>query len=47
MNRAQLVLTAFVLGMGVGTFLAGPISDAIGRKRTIFLGIGIYILGVV
>lgn len=44
-NRAQLVLTAFVLGMGVGTFLAGPISDAIGRKRTIFLGIGIYIIG--
>jgi DHA1 family bicyclomycin/chloramphenicol resistance-like MFS transporter len=44
-NRAQLVLTAFVLGMGLGTFFAGPISDAVGRRRTIAWGIGIYILG--
>lgn len=44
-NRAQLVLTAFVLGMGVGTFVAGPISDAIGRRRTIVLGAVVFILG--
>ncbi len=44
-NRAQLVLTSFVLGMGLGTFFAGPVSDAIGRRRTIFLGGAIYILG--
>lgn len=44
-NRAQLVLTSFVLGMGLGTFFAGPVSDAIGRRRTLFLGISIYILG--
>jgi DHA1 family bicyclomycin/chloramphenicol resistance-like MFS transporter len=44
-NRAQLVLTAFVLGMGVGTLFAGPISDAIGRKLTIAGGIAIYIVG--
>lgn len=44
-NRAQLVLTSFVLGMGLGTFFAGPVSDAIGRRRTIFLGIGIYMIG--
>jgi DHA1 family bicyclomycin/chloramphenicol resistance-like MFS transporter len=41
-NRAQLVLTAFVLGMGVGTFFAGPISDTLGRKRTITAGIALY-----
>jgi DHA1 family bicyclomycin/chloramphenicol resistance-like MFS transporter len=42
-NKAQLVLTAFVLGMGVGTFFSGPISDTLGRKRTITAGIAIYI----
>lgn len=46
-NRAQLVLTSFVLGMGLGTFFAGPISDAVGRRRTIFIGIAIYMLGAV
>lgn len=44
-NRAQLVLTAFMLGMGAGTFLIGPISDALGRKRTLAGGIVVYILG--
>ena len=42
-NQAQLVLTAFVLGMGVGTFVSGPLSDAIGRKATINIGVTIYI----
>lgn len=41
-NRAQLILTAFVFGLGVGTLFAGPISDAIGRKPTITIGFIIY-----
>ncbi|MDO5612183.1 MAG: multidrug effflux MFS transporter [Paracoccus sp. (in: a-proteobacteria)] len=41
-NRAQLILTAFVGGMGLGTLFAGPISDAIGRKRAMTLGFAIY-----
>ena len=41
-NRAQLILTAFVAGMGLGTLFAGPISDAIGRKLAITLGFAIY-----
>jgi DHA1 family bicyclomycin/chloramphenicol resistance-like MFS transporter len=44
-NRAQLILTSFVLGMGAGTFLAGPISDALGRKRVILGGAALYITG--
>lgn len=41
-NRAQLILTAFMAGMGVGTLLAGPVSDAIGRKPAMTLGFVIY-----
>lgn len=46
-NRAQLVITSFVLGMGLGSGLAGPISDAIGRRPTILGGAALYILGTV
>lgn len=44
-NRAQLIVLAFVLGMGVGTIFAGPLSDTYGRKNIITGGIAIYILG--
>ncbi len=43
-NRAQLILSAFMAGMGLGTFFAGPLSDAIGRKRTLTIGFTIYAL---
>ncbi len=43
-NRAQLILTSFVLGMGIGTFFTGPISDAVGRKPVIFCGAALYIV---
>jgi MFS transporter, DHA1 family, multidrug resistance protein len=44
-NNAQLVLSFFVLGMGVGTLFVGPVSDAIGRKITIAWGFALYVLG--
>lgn len=44
-NRGQLVLTAFVLGMGIGTFAAGPMADAWGRKAVILGGFALYALG--
>ncbi|MGP3696443.1 multidrug effflux MFS transporter [Rhodobacter sp. NSM] len=43
-NRAQLILTSFVLGMGIGTFVAGPLSDRFGRKRVIVGGAVLYCL---
>lgn len=43
-HRAPLILTAFVLGMGIGTFIAGPLSDAYGRRRIIVLGSILYII---
>lgn len=44
-NRAQLVITAFVFGMGLGTLFAGPLADRFGRKTVMLAGAGIYILG--
>ncbi|MDF1801399.1 multidrug effflux MFS transporter [Thalassovita sp.] len=46
-NRAQLILTSFVLGMGVGTFFTGPLSDAFGRKPIIIIGAGLYIAAAI
>ncbi len=43
-NRAQLIITSFVLGMGIGTFFTGPLSDALGRRPVIFGGVILYIL---
>ena len=43
-NRAQLVVTSFVFGMGFGTLFAGPLSDAFGRKAVIIASSGIYVL---
>lgn len=45
LNRAQLLVTSFVLGMGLGTFVTGPLSDAYGRKPIMMLGCCVYLLG--
>ncbi|MFH5776053.1 multidrug effflux MFS transporter [Paracoccus sp. NGMCC 1.201697] len=46
-NRAQLVLTAFVAGMGAGLFVAGPLSDAYGRKPIITAGFALYAVAAI
>lgn len=46
-NNAQLILTSFVLGMGLGTFVAGPLSDSYGRRRIIVIGAMLYCVGAV
>jgi DHA1 family bicyclomycin/chloramphenicol resistance-like MFS transporter len=43
LNNAQLIITSFALGMGVGTFFTGPLSDAFGRKPVAIGGAVIYI----
>ena len=32
-NRAQLIIAAFMVGLGLGTFVTGPLSDAYGRQK--------------
>jgi DHA1 family bicyclomycin/chloramphenicol resistance-like MFS transporter len=44
-NRAQLILTAFIVGMGLGTFVTGPLSDTLGRKPVILGGAALYVIG--
>ena len=46
-NLAQLVLTSFVFGMGAGTLVTGPLSDAFGRKAVIYWGAALYVIGAV
>lgn len=44
-EKAPLILSMFLLGMGLGTFITGPLSDAFGRKRVILGSSALFILG--
>ncbi|MBO2457363.1 multidrug effflux MFS transporter [Actinomadura violacea] len=40
--QAQLTLTACVIGLAVGQAVAGPLSDALGRRRPLLAGLAAY-----
>ena len=42
-NHAQLVVTFFVAGLGIGQLFTGPLSDSFGRRSIISLGTAVYI----
>ena len=44
LNNAQMILTSFMLGMGIGTFFTGPLSDTFGRKPVIVGGAVLYMI---
>ena len=44
-NLAQLVVTSMVLGLGIGTLISGPISDALGRKPVLIGCCAVYVTG--
>lgn len=46
-NQAQLIVSSFVLGMGVGTLFTGPLSDAFGRKTVLIAGSLLYAVAAV
>ena len=46
-NRAQFVVSALFLGLGLGQMIYGPLSDRFGRKPAIQVGLGIFVLGSV
>lgn len=44
-NDTQWVLSGVFLGMAFGLMLYGPIADSFGRKKALYLGIGIFLIG--
>jgi DHA1 family bicyclomycin/chloramphenicol resistance-like MFS transporter len=46
-NRLQMVLSAFLLGFGVGQFLIGPLSDSFGRRPVLLGGMVLYAIASV
>lgn len=43
-SQIQLTLSACLLGLALGQVLAGPISDALGRRRPLLIGVACYAL---
>ena len=45
--QAQLTLTAVLLGLAFGQLVAGPVSDAVGRRKPLMAGLVLYIAATV
>ncbi|HLZ59488.1 MAG TPA: multidrug effflux MFS transporter [Ktedonosporobacter sp.] len=43
-SQAQMTLSAFILGLALGGVIAGPISDARGRRWPLLIGVAVYAL---
>lgn len=43
-SLVQLTLTACLLGLAAGQLVAGPLSDSLGRRRPLFVGLAVYAL---
>lgn len=46
-NHAQYMISGVFAGLAVGQLVAGPLSDALGRKKVLFAGLGLYLVGTV
>ncbi|MDQ6882955.1 MAG: multidrug effflux MFS transporter [Candidatus Dormibacteraeota bacterium] len=40
----QLTLTACLIGLALGQLVAGPVSDSLGRRRPLLVGVAIYVV---
>ncbi|MCV0397115.1 MAG: multidrug effflux MFS transporter [Rhizobiaceae bacterium] len=43
-NSRQLVITAYIVGFGGGQLFFGPVSDRLGRRGPLLLGLAVYVL---
>lgn len=41
------VITAYFLGLAFGQLFYGPLSDRMGRKKLLYVGMGLYVLGAI
>lgn len=41
-NHAQYLVTFLFIGMAIGQLVSGPFSDALGRKKILYFGIGLF-----
>lgn len=46
-NDRQLIITYYLVGFALGQVVWGPLSDRLGRKRPLYAGLAIYVLGSV
>jgi DHA1 family bicyclomycin/chloramphenicol resistance-like MFS transporter len=46
-NALALIVTFFFVGLALGQPVFGPLSDALGRKRVLYIGLAVYVLGSV
>lgn len=44
-NQAQFIVSFIFGGMAIGQLINGPLSDALGRKKILFGGLSVYIIG--
>lgn len=44
-NKVQLLISAIFLGMAIGQLICGPLSDASGRKKILYVGISLFLVG--
>jgi len=43
-SRVQLTLTGTMAGLAVGQLVAGPLTDALGRRRPLLVGLGLHLV---
>jgi MFS transporter, DHA1 family, multidrug resistance protein len=46
-NEVSQVITVFFFGFAVSQLAWGPLADRFGRKRVLYVGIGVYVVGAV
>ena len=44
-NDVQLVISSLFVGLAIGILFFGPFADSFGRKKAIYVGVGIFSIG--